>query len=163
LTLVERRATLRPMLSRLASVVVVACLAGTAVAGPNDPIVITTPGERAPTNIATVASLAGVGLLAGGLGVYFHLDGRDASDQVSAGIYTGKAWSQKQVDLVDKAHDDRTRAIVGYSIGGAALIGAIVYYIMTDPPSETTVIQPHSAPAVMPTQGGALLGGTWSF
>ncbi|HEY4179938.1 MAG TPA: hypothetical protein VGM90_24015 [Kofleriaceae bacterium] len=151
------------MLSRLASVVVVGCLASTAWAGPNDPIVITTPGDRSPGNIATAASLAGVGLLAGGLGVYFHLDGKSASDDVSAGVYTGKAWTPTQIALVDKAHDDRTRAIVGYSIGGAALIGAIVYWIVTDPPSETTIIQPHSAPAVMPTQGGALLGGTWSF
>lgn len=151
------------MMSRLASVIVVGCLASTALAGPNDPIVITTPGERSPSNIATAAGLAGVGLLAGGLGVYFHLDGKDASDEVSAGVYTGKAWTDKQVDLVHKAEDDRTRAIVAYSIGGAALIGAIVYYIVTDPPSETTVIQPHAQPAVMPTQGGALLGGTWSF
>ncbi|CAN5917541.1 hypothetical protein BH11MYX2_BH11MYX2_34100 [soil metagenome] len=134
------------------------------MAGPTDPIVITTPGERSPGNVATAASLAGVGLLAGGLGVYFNLDGRSASDDVSSGVYTGMAWTPKQAALVDKAHDDRTRAIVGYSIGGAALIGAIVYYIITDPPSETTVIQPHTAaPAVMPTQGGALLGGTWSF
>ena len=154
------------MMSRLASVLVVGCLASTALAGPNDPIVITTPGERSPGNIATAAGLAGLAVVAGGLGVYFHLDGRDASDEVSAGVYTGKAWTDKQVDLVDKAHDDRTAAIIGYSVGGAALIGAIVYYIVTEPPSETTVIQPHStptAPTVMPTQGGAVLGGTWSF
>ncbi|HEY4059291.1 MAG TPA: hypothetical protein VGM39_21890 [Kofleriaceae bacterium] len=139
------------------------CLGSTALAGPNDPIVIDTPRDRSASNLATAASLAGVGLLAGGLGVYFHLDGKDASDSVSAGVYTGHAWTQKQVDLVDKAHDDRTRAIVGYSIGGAALVGAIVYWIVTDPGSETTIIQPHTAPAVVPTQGGAMLGGTWSF
>jgi hypothetical protein len=166
LTLVERRANLPPMLSRLASIVIVASLASRAAADPGSPIVITTPGERSPQNIAIAASLTGVGLLAGGLGLYFHLDGKSASDDVSAGVFTGRAWSAERQSRLETAHDDRTYAIVGYSIGGAALIGAIVYYIVTDPPSETTVIQPHTSPAapvVMPTQGGALVGGTWSF
>lgn len=130
------------------------------------PITIVTPGERSAQNIAIGASLAGAGVIAGAVGLYFHLDSRSASDDVAADGPTSKLWTQAQVDLVDRADSARTKAIVGYSIGGALLVGAIVYWIATDPPSETVVIHPARpaiTPVIAPTQGGVTLGGMWSF
>lgn len=127
-------------------------------------IVIETPGERTTNNKLVLGGIAGLGVVAGALGVYFHLDSRSASDAVSADALTGRAWTQEEVDLVDRASSSRTNAAVAYSLGGALLIGAVIALIVTEPPSETTVIRPHTGtPTVMPTSGGAMVGGVWSF
>ncbi len=127
-------------------------------------IVIETPGERSTTNKAVLGGLLGASLLIGGLGVYWHLDSRSAATDVSSSKFTGKAWSSEDIALADQADRSRTRATVAYGIGGALLIGAAIAFIVTDPPSETVVITPsRGTPTVAPTQGGAVLGGMWSF
>jgi hypothetical protein len=84
---------------------------------------------------------------------------------VSSDRYTGHAWTADDQALVDRADRSRTRAIVAYSAGGALLIGAAIVYMVTEPKSETAVIHPHGrgTPTVAPTEGGAVLGGMWSF
>ena len=129
-------------------------------------IVIETPGERPLENKLLVGGLAGAGVLASALGLYFHLDSRSASSDVSASKFTGHAWTADDQALVDRADRSRGRAIIGYSVGGALLIVAAITLIVTEPRSETTVIHPHRArsiPVVAPTEGGALFGGMWSF
>lgn len=130
-------------------------------------IVVETPGERSLDNELVVGGVAGAGVIVSALGVYFHLDGRSAADKVSADSYTGKAWTTDKNALVDRADRDRTRAIACYSVGGALLVGAIVAWIITEPKSSTTVIHPHGlgspSASLSPTDGGALVGGTWSF
>ncbi len=135
------------------------------VARAEQDIVIVIPGERSAENKLLLGSLAGASLIAGALGAYFHLDSRSASDDVSASKFTGHAWTTDDQDLVDRADRSRSRAIVGYSVGGALLIGAAVAFIVTEPKAETTVIRPHGrgSPSVAPTEGGAVLGGMWSF
>ncbi len=127
-------------------------------------IVIETPGERPPTTRAVLGGLLGAGLVVGALGVYWHLDSRSAADDVSSQKFTGKAWTSEDIALADQADRSKTRATIAYGIGGALLIGAVIAFIATDPRSETVVITPtRGTPTVAPVQGGAVLGGMWSF
>ena len=52
---------------------------------------------------------------------------------------------------------------VFYGIGGALLLTSAIAYIATEPKAETTVIHPHAAALVAPTNGGAIVGGAWRF
>lgn len=152
-------------MSRLLPAVCLLALVAPRVARADKDIVIEIPGERTMEQKVLVGGLAGAGVIAGAIGVYFHLDSRDAADEVSSDKFTGHAWTTEDVALVDRADRSRTRAIVGYSVGGALLIGAIVAYIVTDPPSETAIIRPHGKGSAMvtPIEGGAMATGTWSF
>ncbi|MBA3462389.1 MAG: hypothetical protein H0T46_20675 [Deltaproteobacteria bacterium] len=156
------------MIPRLSQLVTAICLLGllaSRVHAEKGDIVIDIPGERSPENKLLLGGIAGAGFLAGALGAYFHFDSRSASDDVAADSYTGQAWTREDEELVDRADRSRSRAIIGYSVGGALLVGAAIYYIVTEPKSETAVIRPHGrgSPTVSPTEGGALLGGMWSF
>jgi hypothetical protein len=121
------------------------------------------PGERSRDNKLLVGGLAAGGLLVSALGVYWHLDARDASSAVESAEFTGKAWTAEQVGLVDRADRSRTRAIVAYSLGGAILIGTIVTYIITAPKSETTVIRTGVAVAPVEHGSGGMVTRMWSF
>ena len=144
---------------------VLALAAAQAPAHADTDIVIEIPGERPTENKILLGSLAGAGVVLGLLGAYWHLDSRSASNDVSTNKFTGHAWTAEDKALVDRADRSRTRAIFAYSAGGALLVGAAVVYILTEPKSETAVIHPHGrgTPTVAPTEGGALLGGMWSF
>lgn len=152
-------------MSRLLPAICMLALAAPRVARAEKDIVIEIPGERTLEQKLLVGGIAGAGALASALGAYFHLDSRDAANEVSSDTYTGHAWTSEDVALVDRADRSRTRAIVGYSIGGTLLVGAIVAFILTDPPSETAVIRPHGrgSATIAPTEGGAMAFGTWSF
>lgn len=149
----------------IGSVIVALAVTSTVrVAAAEREIVIDTPGERTRENKLLLAGLAGAGVLAGGLGLYWHLDSRSASREVSAKELTGKAWTSDRQALVEQADRSRTRAAIAYGIGGALVVSAVVALIVTEPPSERTVIHPRSAtPTVAPIQGGAVVGGAWSF
>jgi hypothetical protein len=130
-------------------------------------IVIITPGARPRNNILTIAGLAGAGALFGGLGLYFHLDSRSASNDVAATKPTNEPWTSADAARYDQAHSSATKAAVFYGVGGAFALGALVYAVVTQPEPETTIIHPHSNPTAMPTvaptPGGALVGGAWRF
>lgn len=131
-----------------------------------DTITIVTPGERTTDNLMLVGGLAAGAVVVGGLGLYFHLDGKSASEKVSSDVFGGEEWTADDAALFDQAERSRTKAIVAYSVGGALLVGAIVALIVTEPPSETTVLRPRAVrviPTVAPAAGGAVLGGMWSF
>jgi hypothetical protein len=121
------------------------------------------PGERSKNNKILVASLGAAGVIASALGVYWHLDSRDASKEVSADYFTGEAWTDEKVDLVDRADRSKTRATIAYSLGGALIVGAIATWILTAPESQTTIIRTGGV-AVTPTHdGGGMVTGMWSF
>ena len=154
------------VLPRLVSLATLAVLvAGQAPAHAEKDIVIEIPGERSKENKILLASIAGSGVILGLLGAYWHLDSRSASDDVTADSFTGRAWTEEDQALFDRADRSRSRAIVAYSAGGVLLLGAAVLYMLTEPKSETAVIRPHGrgSPSVSVTEGGAMLGGTWSF
>ncbi|NVB80818.1 MAG: hypothetical protein HOV81_20645 [Kofleriaceae bacterium] len=125
-------------------------------------IVVTSRPDRPRTTVIGLAAGAGVGVILGGIGLYYHLDSRDASNQLNSHRATGEVWSADKQDAYDRAHSSATRAGVFYGVGGAVLIGTLVALILTEPKEETTIIRPHTA-LVAPTQGGAVVGGMWSF
>jgi len=135
------------------------------VAGPRPrEIVIEIPGERSRTNQLALAAVAGAGVIAGAIGVYFNLDARSAQQDVEGDRFLGQPWTQARAALVERAERSSVRAGVGYGIGGALLLGAAIAFIVTDPKSETSVIRTTRAtPTVAPALGGAVLGGAWRF
>jgi hypothetical protein len=92
--------------------------------------------------------------------VYWHLDSRDAANAVSADEFTGEAWTDEKIGLVDRADRSKTRATVAYALGGALLIGAIATWILTEPESETAIIRTGGL-GVAPVEGGGMV--TWSY
>ena len=120
-----------------------------------------------------LAILGAGAVLFGGAGLLFHLDSRSASNEVGAvGTHTGRVYTSELDDTRDRAYSSRTFAIVGYSIGGAFAVATIVVAILTQPGTERyTVGQEEegavppvtSGVSVSPTNGGAYVGGTWSF
>jgi hypothetical protein len=126
---------------------------------------VTSHGDRSTNNKLALASIAGGGLLLGAVGLYFHLDSRDAADQVGSLVETSHTWSAADQAVYDRAGSSGTKAKAFYALGSLAVLTAIVGYIITEPPTETTVIRPHRAPkpVVAPEPGGAVLGGVWSF
>jgi hypothetical protein len=141
---------------------------GRPVRADNADIVVTTPGERTTKNKVQVGAVAGAGVLVGAIGLYFHLDSRSASADVSADTPTHLPWTPERRAAADRASSSATKATVAYGFGGALVVGALIWFFVTDPKDETTVIHPHSAPAATPTiepapGGGAMLGGMWRF
>ena len=130
-------------------------------------IVIESREDRSTSNITLLAALGGAGAVAGAIGVYFNLDARSASAEVSANKFTGLVWSEERQDAVDRANRSSTLAGVFYGIGGALLLATAITYIVTEPPTEKILIRPHRnskpQPVVAPTEGGALVGGSWRF
>ncbi len=88
------------------------------------------------------------GLLAGaalgiGVGVYYHLDSRDAANAVSANDdLTGETWTPELQATYDRAGTSGTIAIVGYAIGAAFLGGTIVAAWKTQPGEEQLAVTP---------------------
>jgi hypothetical protein len=140
-------------------------------------IVIDSDGQRTTKNIVMVSGILVGGLALGGLGLHYNLDARDAADKVSASVVrdpnvdggtlpSGKTWNADDQKLVDRASSSSTKAEILYAVGGAAVIGAIVLFIVTDPPATHTVIhttRPERKYTVAPTNGGAMLGAVGTF
>ncbi len=129
-------------------------------------IVVRYRADRPKKNIVTLALLGGSSVVFGAIGLYFNLEARSASDEVSALKFTGRPWTPERQDRYDEAVRDSTIAGVMYGIGGALLLTTAVYYIVTEPAQEEMVITPNSRrphALVTPTPGGAFVGGGWSF
>lgn len=130
-------------------------------------IVIESREDRSTSNITLLAALGGAGAITGAIGVYFNLDARSASDEVSANKFTGEVWNEERQEAFDRANRSSALAGVFYGIGGALLLATAITYIVTEPETEKILIRPHAnskpQPLVAPTPGGALLGGSWRF
>jgi hypothetical protein len=131
-----------------------------AVKVPDQVVVKGTP-DRSPKNVAVLATLAGVGAVVGGLGLWAHLESRQASSNVSAADFTNEEWSVGKQAEQDRANSDATKAAVAYSIGGAFVIAAIVALIVTAPQEQTVVLGKHAG--IVPTPNGATAYAAWSF
>ena len=126
-------------------------------------IQVEVPGERSQNNKILCASIGAAGVIASALGLYWHLDSRDASNEVNADVFTGEAWTDEKNALVDRAERSKTRATIAYSFGGALLIGAIATFIFTSPKSETTIIRTGGVTVTPTDDGGGMVSRMWSF
>jgi hypothetical protein len=123
--------------------------------------------DRSHKNMMGLAIAGGASVVFGGIGLYFHLDSRSKSNEVSAHKFTGEVWTSERQESYDAANRSAVVAGVFYGIGGAVLLGTAIAYMITEPKMETIVIHPHTSPKptalVAPTNGGAMVGGSWSF
>jgi len=130
-------------------------------------IVVESRDDRPTSNLVLLGALGGGVAVLGGIGVYFNLDSKSAADKVSAHKFTGQAWTSEQQADYDRSKSSAVLTGVFYGIGGALLLGTIITFIVTEPKAETIIIHPHAASKptalVAPTDGGALVGGRWSF
>lgn len=126
-------------------------------------IVIVGYPERSKSNIILLSSLAAGGVVMGAVGLYFNLDARSASDEVSANQATSLPWTADKQDAYDRAHRSSVTAGIFYGIGGGLLLASAIAYIVTEPKAETTIIHPHTTALVAPTKGGAIVAGAWRF
>lgn len=125
-------------------------------------IVIEVPGLRTPQQKIVLGSLFAAGVVGSALGAYFHLDSRSKANDLSQGIFGGRTWTPDRQEQYDDGQTSKTRAIVGYTVGGLFVIGGIVALIVTEPKSEQAVIRPRHA-GITPVPGGAVAGAGWSF
>jgi hypothetical protein len=126
-------------------------------------IVVVTEGSRSTRNILALSGVAAAALAFGGIGLYYNLDARDAANQVTTTGPVGEPWTKADQATYDRANSSSTKAEVFYGVGGACAIAVAVAYMVTAPPSETTVIHPHATAVVAPTRGGAVVAGVWRF
>lgn len=117
-----------------------------------------------------LAGLFGGALAFGGVGLYFHLDSRDATDKLQIATLEPTLTYDRTVDSTrDRAFRSRTVAIVGYSIAGAFLAATVVALAMTQPGDEIVTVDDAAEPktvvpvSIAPTRGGAMVGKAWSF
>lgn len=137
-------------------------------------IVIEVPGIRSRQTKIVLGALLAAGAIGGGLGAYFHLESRSAANDVSQAVFNGQTWTADRQRRFEDGESAKSRAAVGYAIGGAFVIGAIVTLIVTEPKSEQAVLRPRHAgtpqggldsrlTGVSPIPGGAIAGAGWSF
>jgi hypothetical protein len=114
----------------------------------------------------TIAGLGVAGLAAGGLGLHFHLDSRDAAEELSSDDDVVGTWTADRQALHDRAGASGTKAIIGYSVGALLLGGAVVALWRSEPGEDEVVLAPGgraAVPVVAPVPGGAVVGGAWSW
>lgn len=127
-----------------------------APATPNQ-LVFRGAGKRSARQRLVIGALFGGAAVAGGVGALFHLRSAAAADAVSSDIPTGEAWTPAHQADYDRAGSARVGAIVGYSVGGALLVAALIALGVTTP--ADTINEVHIArPTVAPTAGGAVAG-----
>ncbi len=124
------------------------------------------PKSRTLGQQLTIAGFTAGGLLAGGVGVYFHLDSRDAASELSSDGRVMGAWTADRQAQFDRAGSSGTKAIIGYSVGAVLLGAAVVALWRSVPGDEEVAIEPArkaAVPVIAPVAGGAVVGGAWSW
>jgi hypothetical protein len=124
--------------------------------------------ERTARQRVLIGSLLGGALVVGGIGLLFHLDSRDKSDEVSAsGPHTGRVYTREVDDTRRAALRSRAVTVAAYGAGAGLVIASLVVFLVTDPGTETIVLGDRAAarPSIglEPVAGGALVAGGWSF
>jgi hypothetical protein len=136
--------------------------------GSSDSFTFKVDRERTTQQRVLIASLFGGTVLFGAIGVAFHIDSKNKSDEVSttSGHLSGRIYTHELEDTRQAAVRSRNLTIASYAIGGGFLVGTFIAYLLTDPGQETVHVGTEAATArlrIEPTDGGALVGGVWSF
>ncbi len=117
--------------------------------------------SRTPSQKLLIGGLLVGAAAAIGFGAYYHLDSRDAANEVSSnGDLTGETWTAAHQATYDRADVSGTRAIVCYVVG-AALLGGVIAAAWHSQPVEEEVLVTRIG--VAPVHGGAVVGGAWSW
>src|SRR5688500_4877422 len=105
-------------------------------------LTFTVDRERCTRQRVLIASLFGSSVLFGGVGVLFHIDSKNKSDEVStdAGRHSGRIYTDELDDIRSAAIRSRNLAIASYAVGGGFLVGTLVAYLLTDPGQETVQV-----------------------
>ncbi len=106
-------------------------------------------GQSDPDDMpwATVGWLtAGLGLVALGAGIGFSLAAQDADDELA--LAATRPDRARYDDLVDQRETFSTIGYAGYGVGAALVLGGLTLVLVDEAP----------APAVAPTEGGAVVG-----
>ena len=138
--------------------------------GRNDSLSFTVDRERNTRQRILIASLFGGSLVLGGVGLLFHIDSKNKADDVStdSGRHSGRVYTEELDDTRRAGIRSRNLAIASYALGGGLLVGTFLAYLLTDPGQETIHVSTEEQPGqarllVEPTDGGALVGGSWRF
>lgn len=135
--------------------------------GSSDAFTFVVDRERTTEQRVLIASLFGGSVLFGAIGVVFHIDSKNKSDEVStdSGRHSGRIYTEDLEDTRQAAVRSRNLTIASYALGGGFLVGTFIAYLLTDPGEETVHVGTEAAARlrVEPTDGGALVGGAWSF
>jgi len=118
-------------------------------------ITFRTPGRRTTGQRVLVWGLLGGAAVAGGVGVWFHLDSYRAAGEVSEDSMSSGVWTDEHQATYDRAGTSGTVAIVGYSVSAALLVGSAVAAWLTQPADQAVTLEP--------VRGGAVVGKAWSW
>lgn len=121
-------------------------------------------GSRTKKEKIVLASVFGVGLLAGAVGTYYLFDSQRLSDEVSAsGTHTGKTWSTSLEAKRQDALLSGTIATVGFSLASACLLAGAMTYIFTEPDDDVGYQDWQTRSFVAPSRDGVVAGQAWHF
>ncbi len=123
--------------------------------------------SRTPSQRLQIGGAVAIGAVFAAIGVYYHLESRDAAASVSGnGDLDGEAWTDDRQATYDRARQAGYYAGFSYGLSAVFLAGAAVIGWMTRPGEEELVIKPGEAsvtPVVAPVPGGAVVGGAWRW
>lgn len=101
-----------------------------------------------------------LGAIAVGVGVYYSLEAVSLDDK-TAKLYETMEWTNREekLELQYKRDGDaaETRQIIAYSVGGAAIIGGMVLYVLGSGAAEEPPV------SLVPTAGGGMAVGAFRF
>ena len=116
------------------------------------------PPSRSPLKLAGWIT-AGVGLAAGGAGVYFLMRSRAGYDDVQGVIDVHGPWTEEDADTLDQAESDETTGKVLLAVGAGALVAGGVLLFLGIRADERAA----GGVTLAPTDGGAIAGVTCAF
>jgi hypothetical protein len=130
-----------------------------------EPVVVTPPPLPPPPSIErsdrswmkwTGIALVGAGLVGVGVGTKFALDGGKRADDLKK-ICAVSCTSQQALAIEDEGRSANNKAYIATSVGGAFVIGGIVFIVLSRGGEHTPQV------ALSPTSGGATATYSFSF
>jgi hypothetical protein len=119
-------------------------------------VAVKKPRERTLGQRLTLYGLFGGAAIFAGVGVWAHLDSREASRSLEIkDVEPVETWTDDRQDNYDRAFRQRSVAGISYAISAGLLAGAVVFAYRTRPGYETVILEP--------TRGGAMVGGSWTW
>ncbi len=127
--------------------------------------------SRTSSERKALVTLFGASLLSAGVGLAFHLQSREITDELTAtGSHTRRVYTPSLNDRRQKGLDAKGYATYAYAAAGVFLVSSIVVAYLTDPGSalvdadDGAQIKPQAPVlSLVPTTDGLILGGAFHF